>query len=379
MTAFTRVGSSLWDWEPFTNLSNDGRVLWLALYTSGEAKRHVPGLWQGGIASMADAARMERDPVVSALDECLVTGMVEYDQKARVLRLCQLPDAGEYPSNGNILRSWWRRFKTVPDCPVRDAHVRTIRWLLDEGAKQAGKSVTPDHLAAWQETFGQIAIPENRRRGVRRLADSDTSTQAQPSLFAPMGEPPAAVMPVSSFLEAIPSTGYPQVVTSPVDNSAALHQINKIRYSETVPGTVSQTVGIQDLGSRNPDLVLLPERGMGGGHDSGNPQLSVVPSYTVGDVLDVLRTGRWDPCFDKTHQDALSARIEQGRLSVGLDDYRALAEHSRVFGRVWDARRLAEADVKASAAQCRIRLNERSAKLAMLGEYGLTAAGDGKP
>ncbi len=378
MTAFTRLGSAIWDWEPFTNLSNDARVLWLALFTSGEAKRNVPGLWQGGIASMVDAARMERDPVVKALDDLLVDGMVEYDQTRRVARLCQLPDAGEYPQNGNVLRSWWRRFKTVPECLVRDAHVRTIRWLMGEGARQKGETLTANHLAAWEVTFGRIAIPEPRRRGVRRLADSDTSTQIQPSLF-PSGALPSEILPPAMSTALLPDRDYTYAEVHAVDNSASLRQMNKIRYSETVSQTVSQTVGIPDPGSRIPDLDLLPERGMGGGHDSGKPVLAVVQTYSTDDVVAVLRTGLWDSMFDETHQDALSARVDQSRrLHVTMEDWRVLAKHSALFRRTWDARRLADSDIAASIALARKQIHDREAKLSMLAEFGIGSAGGEK-
>jgi hypothetical protein len=374
VTAFTRLGSAIWDWEPFTNLSSDARVLWLALFTSGEAKRNVPGLWQGGIASMVDAARMERDAVVRALDDLLVDGMVEYDQVARVARLCQLPDAGEYPHNGNVVRSWWRRFNTVPVCLVRDAHVRTIRWLMEEGARQKGESLTPNHLSAWETTFGRITIPEPRRRGVRRLADSDTSTQIQPSLF-PSGALPSELMPPSMSTALLPDRDYTYAASPAVDNSVSLRQMNKIRYSETV----SQTVGIPDTGSRSPDLDLLPERGIGGGHDSGKPQLSVVQTYSTDEVVAVLRTGMWDPMFDETHQDALSARVDQSRrLHVTMDDWRVLAKHSTLFRRTWDARRMAEADIAAIVAHARKQIHDREDRLAMAAEFGIGSAGSQK-
>ena len=184
MSAFTRLGASLWDWEPWTDLRAQTRILWLALYTSAEAKRHVPGLWQGGIPTMADAARMPPDDVIAALDQLLERELVEYDQKLRVLRLCGLPDAGEYPSNGKVILGWWTKFNTVPPCPVRDAHVRTIAWIIDNGSRRAG-TATDNHKEAWSQTFGTITIPPPRRRGIRRLADSlwDTGTQVQPSLW----------------------------------------------------------------------------------------------------------------------------------------------------------------------------------------------------
>src|SRR4029079_3664356 len=153
MTAFTRLGSSIWDWEPWTELGTCARVLWLALFTSAEAKRHVPGLWQGGIPMMADAAHMSADDVRLALDQLLERETVEFDARSRVLRLCHLPDAGEFPSNGKVILGWWTRFKTVPACPVRDAHVRTLQWILDTGAERRGTPLTPDHANAWRTTF----------------------------------------------------------------------------------------------------------------------------------------------------------------------------------------------------------------------------------
>ena len=106
MTAFTRLGASLWDWEPWTELPTaESRLLWLALYTSAEAKRHVPGLWQGGFGAMSDAARMRTDVVIEALDVLIDRYLVEYDRKFKVLRLCELPDTDEYPTNNKMIKS----------------------------------------------------------------------------------------------------------------------------------------------------------------------------------------------------------------------------------------------------------------------------------
>lgn len=326
MTSFTRLGSTIWDWEPWTELEAPERMLWLALYTSAEAKRHVPGLWQGGIPSMADAARMRPDDVIYSLDRLLEVGLVEYDPKPRVLRLCSLPDAGEYPSNGKVIRSWWTRFSTVPECPVRDAHVQTILWILETGSKASGKSISDDHANAWRDTFARITIPSPRRRGVRRLADSDTGTQAQPSLFGP----PVASVPSSNGIEPISHHDYPQAPCVVVGNSDSLRNQNKNRESDTVSDTVSDTNRIPDPGSRIPDLLFLDqERGLGGGHDSGRPVPSLVVTYTAAEVLEVLAAGNWDPSSTNTHHAALAAVIPTWlRMGIRLDDLRRLAEYS---------------------------------------------------
>jgi len=186
---FTRLGCGLWEWEPFISLDEIARTLWLALYTTAEAKRVCPGLWHGGIGTMADAAKMPSDSVLASLDKMLERRLVEFDPKHRVLRLTQLPDAGEKPYNGAAVRGWWNRFVTLPACAVRDAHIPTLWWILET----AGFS--SDHEKAWKETFGRHARVVVRNQdpsgpnGVRRLLDSDTGTTKQPSLFGPKQVP----------------------------------------------------------------------------------------------------------------------------------------------------------------------------------------------
>lgn len=378
MTAFTRLGSSIWDWEPWTELAPPARILWLALYTSGEAKRHVPGLWQGGIPSMADAARMKADDVRDALDNLLVQELVEYDSKFRVLRLCELPDTGEWPNNGKVIRGWWTKFQTVPVCAVRDAHVRTLAWICEEGAKRTRRprGYSNDHQTAWDDTFAHIVVPVPRRRGVRRLADSDTGTQNQPSLFshAAGSDPSPSAFPDASSLpgrgnEAIPGAGgYPQDRSGSVDNSASLRQTNKINAADTVSDTVSDTNRIPDPGSRIPDLSSLSGSGeVRGTYGTMRPALSLVPAYTAAQVIREMAQGLWDDQHDKTHQDALSAMIPvwvAGR--VALDDFALLAQFNAHSSRKWNARLLLGCDIAAELDVARRVLQWRDARAAML-------------
>jgi hypothetical protein len=363
MTAFTRLGSSIWDWDRWTELEASPRILWLALYTSGEAKRHVPGLWQGSFSSMADAGRMRVDDVVNALDALLDRELVEYDAKLRVLRLCELPDCGEYPSNGRVILGWWTKFNTVPPCAVRDAHVRTLQWICQEGSRRSGKTFTPNHQEAWNDTFARIVIPAPRRRGVRRLADNnDTGTSVQPSLFSP---------PVSPVLH---ESSYPQNPQIPVYNSAVLRQLNEINVPETVSHTVSDTVShtnrIRDPGSRIPDHSSLSGEGDWGRGDGERRVLTLVPPatpYTADDVIRALAVGPWDSSFDQSHQNAIGALIPlwvtKGR---GLSDFARLADYNRHSGRVWSARVLAGCDLDRELDTANKALNWRDAQAAMM-------------
>lgn len=275
----TRFGSSIWNWEPFTQLDCGPQVLWIALYTTEEAKRIMPGLWHGSITTMAEAARKPVDETRIYLDALLEAELVEFDIKLRVLRLTQLPDCGESPPNANVLRGWWRKFTGVPACPVRDAHVTTVRWLMDTWSREAGKPISHGHEEVWKETFGRVVVPPPRRRGVRRLAESDTSTAVQPSLF--------------SRPETVPALPERTVYALPegrsVDNSASDPELNKIRDSETVskrfPNGLDrdpdqdQDLDLQRSENRAPgavatprvDRVLSPEPGGGGERDRRDP------------------------------------------------------------------------------------------------------------
>jgi hypothetical protein len=145
----TTISVALFYWPPYVAMSLAARSLWIGLYASGAARRCPVGLFSGGPASMAEAARMSIADTDVALTELVGAGVVEYDQVAMVARLTGLPDKAERPDNGNVLRSWWRRWRTVPRCAVRDRHVRLLRWLLEP--------MTEDHAEAWAATFGTVA------------------------------------------------------------------------------------------------------------------------------------------------------------------------------------------------------------------------------
>lgn len=178
MGEFSRVGIGIWHWFREIELDDPrDRNLWLALYTSGPAKRICTGLWHGEIPMMAGSASMRVDDCYSALDELIRRGLVEFDRKLSVLRFTKLPDAGERPASWKALKGMWNGFITVPKCAVRDRHVPLMRWLVEQGA------VSPDMETTWKQTFGSIPVP-SEAPSPSPLSDSDTSTRSQPGLFS---------------------------------------------------------------------------------------------------------------------------------------------------------------------------------------------------
>jgi hypothetical protein len=315
VSAYTNLTADLWTWEPWRHLEHDStdlvgrctKLFWLSLYTSHDAKRVMPGLFAGSITTMAEAAGMPVDDSMRYLDRLLEHDLVEFDRESRVLRLTRLPGFGDAAgSNGKVIRGWWNQFKKVPACPVRDAHVATIRWMLDEWSRYTGKPLSNDHAQAWADTFGRVAIPAPRRRGVRRLVDSDTSTSAQPSLFH---------QPSGSAKEAIDTLSKPVSDAGSVDNSDSLHQSNKINGPETLSKAFRKAWDPDP--EQDQDLGSPEEGGSGGGNDIRKKGfvLTVVDGigFDVDDLIDALAVasgGKFPRALPRESREALQAAID---------------------------------------------------------------------
>lgn len=317
MGEYTRFGVHIWSWEPFLSLVEDdgytpdyrARNLWVGLYTSAEMRRTCPGLFNGSIGRMAEAARMPGDDARYALDKLLLHDLVEYDDHAYVLRMTHLPDALDGCDNGNVIRGWFGRFKTVPSCVVRDSHIRLLRWMLDETNKLSSKKKgIQGREEAWAETFGTIPLPAIRRRGIRRLIDNGTGTVVQPGLFdAPSRASRALPAPSEPFLPASETVSGPTTEGHLADSSNS----SKTLIRETVPepfGNGLVRIQDQDLGlgksdpdpgpaaienaHRRPALTLVPPfapeqlvAGIVAGMGEGFLRVTQTVRQTLGDAL----------------------------------------------------------------------------------------------
>jgi len=296
-TAYIKVGGEVMNWKPLRVASDRARLFWLGLYIS--QRRTLPGLFVAGLPAIADIAKMKPDDSLAAMDELIADrDLLEYDRDREVLRMTEFPDRCERPANGRHIRSWWTRFRGVPSCPVRDAHVRALQWLIDD----ASHPPSADHVKAWEETFGTIKVPVHRHRGVRRLLDSDTSTEIQPGLFQK------------------PAESYPTIP----------NQIPyAIRYTDTHRSTISDLGSeISSSGESNGRAESVKEEQI----SLPRPQLGLVPlpadlPFSIGDALTAVASesaGRFSPGpIDERLVEALSATLRAcGNAGVELDDLR---------------------------------------------------------
>lgn len=314
MSVFTKLGVGLWAWEPFKRLERGhedivgrcSKLFWIALYTAPEAKLVVPGMFLGSVTTMAESASIPVDDARTYLDRLRDEDLVDYDVKNRVLRLTELPDGFESPSNGNTIRGWWRKFKTVPTCAVRDAHVSVLRWIMEEWSRSSGKPISLDHTAAWSETFGRMSVPVRPRK--RR--------HVQTSLFEASSKPLIDTVVGSKTNDRAISEAHT------VDNSDSLHQMKENNNSETnaEPFAVgSGTNGIR-IKDQDQDQDLRSEGGSGGGQQFVPFVPFTVINGTGFDVQDLVNalaeasSGKFPRALTPETWNALSRAIDAAAM-----------------------------------------------------------------
>jgi hypothetical protein len=297
------VGPNLWQWEMWNRFDDGSKVLWLGLYTTTQAKATPVGLWYGSISTMADATGQLGDAVRTHLDQMIDLRAVEYDQRNKVLRMLELPDFAEAPHNDRAIHGWWNRFKKLPPCRVRDAHVQLLQQLYEVGISTGKTTVMAGAMmAAWQANFAKIIIPAPPVR-LQRLSDSNTGTRSQPGLFDHGSTQSSDDSLPQLLLEAVPT------LKSPPEEKQEDQKIRSGSVSPTVDGTTRPTGNREQEAGDGKRVTGDMERMSGSGsssssspdqdpqvvaeHDPARTRLELVPPpaqapFSVDDVLAAL-------------------------------------------------------------------------------------------
>lgn len=151
---YRKVDPRVWDDDKFIELSDDAQLLWLLVLT-GPQTTIVPGLMTGGLGTLSEVLRKGSERVSKAFEELLEKGLIEHDPKRRVLRVPNAPRYNE-PANPNVLRGWFRAWRSAPESPLKYAHIGSLEAAIDQSS--------PHMARAWEETFG--TIPQTLREGL---------------------------------------------------------------------------------------------------------------------------------------------------------------------------------------------------------------------
>lgn len=146
------INPKMWHDRHFVGLSVDAKLLWCFLLTGNNDG--VPGLIRGGPGAYSDAMRWDRPTTASALDELIKATFIEYDQHAQLLRV---PGAPKYSpcTNANVLKGWLRRWKDVPESPLKYHHIESLRQAAED---------RPWFEEAWSVTFAPIKVPDHTKQ-----------------------------------------------------------------------------------------------------------------------------------------------------------------------------------------------------------------------
>lgn len=168
--AYRKINPLLWDDEWFVELGDFDRTVWLAVLT-GPQVRPIPGLMMATAATISDYLRRSPADVAAALARFAVTGRVEVDQRARMLRVVNAPrwavEHGE-PENPNVIKGWWKSWKELPDCETKRRHLAPLRdaFVMARDRSVAGErdatKVRPRldlWNSTWAATFGTVPAP----------------------------------------------------------------------------------------------------------------------------------------------------------------------------------------------------------------------------
>ena len=172
------INPKMWHDRHYVPMSDQAKLLWCYLLTGNNDG--VPGLLRGGPGTYSDAMRWPQDVTSGALDELLRAVFVEYDLEALLLRIPGRPS--HVPcTNANVLKAWFRRWKDVPESPLKYQHIGSIREAVED------RKWFED---AWDETFGTIKIPEpSKQVPLFLLAAPRGSTLSENDTLNPSGNP----------------------------------------------------------------------------------------------------------------------------------------------------------------------------------------------
>jgi hypothetical protein len=207
---------------------------------------------------------MGAGPVIESLRELVECGLVEHDNRARIIRLTTLPDRGERPNNGRTLKMFWKRWCDYPESPLKYRHVELIRWLTEP--------FTDDHSKMWAETFGTVDNSLIESGAV----DNDGMQNS--------------------------SKSSPDSVNGQTDMFT--------RTSDTVSDTVCDTVSDTNRKRLPVTVSGIPETGGGaGGDDRKRSHNCLPPSFTVKDLLDALQRTAADRVAVEIYDERIGERL----------------------------------------------------------------------
>lgn len=152
------IDPRLWDDPWYRSLPSDAREIWkVCLF--GVFRTNLPGLCKNvSVLTLSEAVAFTPEQTRAALDRALAPdteGKVHLylDPAVRVARVPQAPMYNR-ADNPNVLVSWYRQWRDVPDCVLKFEHVASLK--LGVNLAYTDKQGRHTMAAKWSETFEAV-------------------------------------------------------------------------------------------------------------------------------------------------------------------------------------------------------------------------------
>lgn len=145
---WSAVTRSLWSDARFLELSApepNAQTLWIYLLT-GPHQGPIPGLFPVGIGAIADALNWSPDEVRTALGEVEEAGMIATSQRPPLIFLPKAITHNQ-PANPNIIKGWKSHWDEIPECPLRDRALFTLRRSIKDSLQPTFDRIFREELA----------------------------------------------------------------------------------------------------------------------------------------------------------------------------------------------------------------------------------------
>lgn len=144
MGRYANIHRCIWNDDKFPFVSDDCQLVFFHLMTTPMGSQF--GLFKATIPGLAAEKRWSVDRYAKAFQEAFGKAFVKYDERHQLVYLPQFMKYNK-PNNPNVLRSWGKEYRELPDCDLKTEFYQSFKAFIEgfgEGFKKA-----------FQEGFGE--------------------------------------------------------------------------------------------------------------------------------------------------------------------------------------------------------------------------------
>lgn len=168
---YRKVSCQIWLDQKFLGLSDDAKLVFLLILTHPNLTSF--GAMKASPASLTDELGWLTERLSTAFQEVLANGFVMYDEKVRLLVLCNFLKHNK-PASPNVVKSWVHGYKELPECDLKSE--------LFQQLKSFSEGLTEGFREAFGKAFGKAV-------GIQGTGNKEQGTVYKQTPKAPSDKP----------------------------------------------------------------------------------------------------------------------------------------------------------------------------------------------